>query len=107
AYRNENLLQFNPLSLGLVVLIPALFARAGWASRAARLLAWGVAGISMVGLLLGLTPAFPQENLAMVAFTLPVHLGVAWGVARIVGRTGSAPDGDRPAAPRRPGRKAA
>ncbi|MDQ3388069.1 MAG: DUF4105 domain-containing protein, partial [Gemmatimonadota bacterium] len=49
AYRNENLLQFNPLSLGLVVLIPALFARAGWASRAARLLAWGVAGISVVG----------------------------------------------------------
>ena len=76
---NENLLQLSPLSLALVVLIPmALLARR--AERATRLTALVVLAIAGVGALLALIPG-GQENRAIVALLLPVHLAIAWALA--------------------------
>ncbi len=104
AYRNENLFQLEPLSLALVVLLPALAYGAHWAARPARAVALAVAGIAALGLVAQLLPGFDQVNGEVIALTLPVHLGLAAGVhlrrrrARAaVGRTPGAP-----AAPRFP-----
>jgi hypothetical protein len=76
---NENLLQLSPLSLPLVVLIPmALLARRS--ERAARLTAAVVVAIAALGALLALIPG-GQENRAIVAMLLPVHLAIAWALA--------------------------
>jgi hypothetical protein len=84
AYRNENLFQFSPLSLGLLVLVPALAFGARWAARPARVLALVVAALSVLGFVLQVLPGLDQVNGTMIAFTLPVHLGLAWGVHRLV-----------------------
>ncbi|HEX2191109.1 MAG TPA: DUF4105 domain-containing protein [Longimicrobiaceae bacterium] len=86
AYRNENLLQFDPLALALVVLLPALASGARWAARPARLLALAVAALSLLGLVMQVLPGLDQVNGTMIAFTLPVHLGLAWGVDRLARR---------------------
>ncbi|HEV2149518.1 MAG TPA: DUF4105 domain-containing protein [Longimicrobiaceae bacterium] len=83
AYRNENLFQFDPLSLALVVLVPALALGARWAARPARVLALTVAALSVAGFVLQALPGLDQVNGTMIAFTLPVHLGLAWGVDRL------------------------
>jgi hypothetical protein len=83
AYRNENLFQFNPLALGLVVLLPALGLGARWAARPGRLLALFVAGVAVLGLVLQVLPGLDQVNGSLIAFTLPVHLGVAWAAHRL------------------------
>ena len=76
---NENLLLLTPLSLVLVLLIPAaLLSRRR--ERAARMTAAVIAGLSLVALLLALLPG-GQENLAIVAMLLPVHLAIAWALA--------------------------
>jgi hypothetical protein len=76
---NENLLQLSPLSLALVVLIPlALLARRF--ERATRLTALAVLSIAGLGALLALIPG-GQENRAIVALFLPVHLALAWALA--------------------------
>lgn len=82
AYRNENLLQFDPLALGLVVLVPAVAFGARWAARPARMLALAVAGLSVLGLVVQVLPGLDQVNGTMIAFTLPAHLGLAWAVVR-------------------------
>ena len=82
AYRNENLLQFDPLALGLVVLVPAAALGARWAARPARMLALAVAALSVLGLAMQALPGLDQVNGTMIAFTLPVHLGLAWAMAR-------------------------
>ncbi|HEU0076543.1 MAG TPA: hypothetical protein VFQ76_02775, partial [Longimicrobiaceae bacterium] len=82
AYRNENLLQFDPLALGLVVLVPAAALGARWAARPARVLALAVAALSVLGLAMQVLPGLDQVNGTMIAFTLPVHLGLAWALAR-------------------------
>ena len=82
AYRNENLLQFDPLALGLVLLVPAAAFGARWAARPARTLALAVAALSVLGLVMQVLPGLDQVNGTMIAFTLPVHLGLAWAVAR-------------------------
>ncbi|MET0400075.1 MAG: DUF4105 domain-containing protein [Longimicrobiaceae bacterium] len=92
AYRNENLLQFDPLALGLVVLVPAAAFGARWAARPARMLALAVAALSVLGLVMQALPGLDQVNGTMIAFTLPVHLGLAWAVARNGGGQGT---GDR------------
>ena len=80
---NENLLQLSPVSLGLVVLIPmALLARR--AERAARVTAAVVVAIAGFGALMALIPG-GQENRAIVAMILPVHLAIAWALAVPVG----------------------
>jgi hypothetical protein len=78
AYNNENVLQANLLALALVWLVPGA---ARQSSRSRRVLMVGtiVAGLSLVGLLLKLLPAFYQVNGEIIALALPVHLGVAAG----------------------------
>ena len=77
---NENLLVVSPLSLLLVVLLPMAFVRAR-AARAARVVAFAVVLLGLVGLLLALIPG-GQENRAIVALFLPVHLAIAWSLSK-------------------------
>ena len=77
--RNENLLQFDPLSLGLAALLPLAIMR-GRAVDATRRLALAIGVISVLGLVMKVVPLFDQTNLAVIALTLPAHLTVAWAV---------------------------
>jgi hypothetical protein len=76
---NENLLQLSPLSLALVVLAPLALLR-GRAQRAARIVAVAVVLVATFGALLAVVPG-GQENRAIVALFLPVHLVLAWALA--------------------------
>ena len=76
AYNNENLLQANLLALGLLWLVPTA-ARGFPTGRGALVLAGTVAGLSQLGLVLKLLPAFYQVNGEIIALALPVHLAVA------------------------------
>jgi hypothetical protein len=76
---NENVLQLSPLSLALVVLIPLALLR-GRAAGAARMVATTVLLLSAIGALLAFVPG-GQENRAIVALFLPVHLVMAWAIA--------------------------
>jgi hypothetical protein len=86
---NENLLQASPLSLLLVVLVPLALLR-GRGERATRILAAFVAGVATFGAMMSILPG-GQENRAIVALFLPVHLALAWALWV------------RPVAPARPG----
>jgi hypothetical protein len=77
---NENVLQLSPLSLALVVLVPLALLR-GRGTRAARIVATTILLLSAVGALLSLIPG-GQENRAIVALFLPVHLVLAWAMAQ-------------------------
>ncbi|HKP15934.1 MAG TPA: DUF4105 domain-containing protein, partial [Gemmatimonadaceae bacterium] len=77
---NENLLLASPLSLLLVVLLPMTLLR-GRAASATRTVTLAVVVLSLIGLLLALIPG-GQENRAIVALILPVHLAIAWSVLR-------------------------
>jgi hypothetical protein len=77
---NENLLVASPLSLLLMVLLPLALLRQR-AERAARAVAIAVVALGLVGLALALIPG-GQENRAVVALFLPVHLVIAWSVLR-------------------------
>jgi hypothetical protein len=77
---NENLFLLSPLSLLLVVLLPLTLLR-GRRERATRAVALAVVVLSLVGLVLAVSPG-GQENRAIVALFLPVHLAIAWSVLR-------------------------
>ena len=77
---NENLLLVSPLSLLLVVLLPMTLLR-GRGSGATRAITLAVLVLSLVGLVLAVLPG-GQENRAIVALFLPVHLAIAWSVLR-------------------------
>ena len=77
--RNENLLQFDVLSLALAVVLPLAVARAR-AVRLARTLAIVVAAIAFVGFAMQVLPWFKQVNGEVIALTLPAHLALAWCV---------------------------
>ena len=77
---NENLFVVSPLSLLLVVLVPMALLRRR-AERVARAVAIAVVALGLVGLVLALMPG-GQENRAVVAMFLPVHLAIAWSVLR-------------------------
>jgi hypothetical protein len=79
AYNNENLLQANLLALALLWLVPKA-ARGSPVGGRAVILAGIVAGLSQLGLVLKLLPAFYQVNGEIIALALPIHLGVAAGV---------------------------
>ena len=76
---NENVLLLTPLSLPLVVLIPAALLR-GRKQRAARMVAALVVMMSVVALLLAAVPG-GQASGAVVAVFLPVHFALAWALA--------------------------
>jgi hypothetical protein len=75
---NEHVLLLSPLSLPLVVLLPALVL-SGRMARAARGAALVVAACGLFALLLALLPG-GQRSGAAVALFLPVHLAVAWAL---------------------------
>jgi hypothetical protein len=77
---NENLFLVSPLSLLLAVLLPMALLRRR-AEGAARRVALAVVALGLVGLVLSLLPG-GQENRAIVALFLPVHLAIAWSVVR-------------------------
>jgi len=78
AYRNENVLQVSVVALALLWLV----FRNPRVGRRALIVALIVAGLSVVGLLLKLLPAFHQVNGEIIALALPVQLGVAGGLWR-------------------------
>jgi hypothetical protein len=73
---NENWFQFNPLSLLLIVLLPA----AWYWPRAAKAVAFSVLGLCVLGVLAKLTPWFWQLNWQIIAITLPIHAGIGCGI---------------------------
>jgi hypothetical protein len=75
AYSNENLFQANLLVLGLLWLVPKA-ARGSPRGRWVLVLAGTVTGLSLLGLVLKLLPAFYQVNGEIIALALPIHLGV-------------------------------
>lgn len=75
---NENLLLLSPLSLLLVILIPAALL-AGRALRRARVVAGIVVAMGIAALALSMTPA-GQPNLEIVALALPVHVALAFAL---------------------------
>jgi len=79
---NENLLQLNPLSIALVVLIPVSIYGLRGVARARRLSAI-VAALSLFGLIAQGAPFFRQLNGEMIALGLPVNLAVVWTVYRL------------------------
>jgi uncharacterized protein DUF4105 len=82
SYRNENLLQLDPLSLVLLVLL----LRLAWTdatsdmyssrARSAFTTAAVVAALSVIGLLMKALPVFDQGNADIIAMALPIHLAV-------------------------------
>jgi len=80
AYRNENLLQLNPLLLGLALLAPLALGGKVRAGLWARGLALTLAGLSVLGFLAQALPGLDQVNGPIIALLLPIHLGVAMGL---------------------------
>ena len=83
AHRNENLLQFDPLALPLIVLIPALALGATWAHGPARTLAFAVGALSVTGWIIQVLPGLDQVNGEIIALMLPPNLALAWGVSQL------------------------
>ena len=80
--RNENLLHLDPLSLGLVVLIPlAVHTRHG-GSKVLKLAGF-VAALSLLGFVLQGIPFFNQKNGEIIGLALPINLAVWWTVYRL------------------------
>ena len=86
AHRNENLFQFDPLALALVLLLPAVVYGARWARGPARWIALVVAAVTVLGFLLQLLPGLDQVNGEVIALVLPPNLALAWGVWRAASR---------------------
>ncbi len=81
AWHNENILQTSPLSLAMVVLVFGVLRDKAWARRALPVLAYVLAGMSLLGLVLKLLPWFDQVNGEIIALLLPIWSGVAIGSA--------------------------
>ncbi|HUQ19223.1 MAG TPA: DUF4105 domain-containing protein [Gemmatimonadaceae bacterium] len=85
SYRNENLLQANPISLLLAVLLFLSLRRksdqpmAGVETgRVARI----VGALAVIGFVIQILPGFDQVNGEIIALTLPVHLASAFALSR-------------------------
>ena len=76
-YWNRNFLVFSPLGLGVAFGLLRT-ARKGTTGPWGRRFALGSVGLLILALLLYLIPVTRQDNLAMIAFALPVHLAVCW-----------------------------
>ncbi|HET9636648.1 MAG TPA: DUF4105 domain-containing protein [Gemmatimonadaceae bacterium] len=80
--RNENLMQFDPLSIVMVVLIPLSIHAHKAQSRAVKLGGW-IAAISLFGFIAQGIPFFYQKNGEIIALALPINLAVWWTVYRL------------------------
>jgi hypothetical protein len=80
--RNENVLHMDPLSLGLVVLIPLsiYFLRAS--SKAVKLAGW-IAAICLLAFIAQGLPLFDEKNGEIIGLALPINLAVWWTVYRL------------------------
>lgn len=89
SYQNENLLQANPLSLVLAIMIlasirkraPAAVGEGVVGSRTSSM-GWLIAGVSLAGFALKILPAFHQVNGEIIALMLPAHLGIALALGK-------------------------
>ena len=81
AFRNENLLLFNPLWLVLAVFAP-MTAVKGRLSRTTRGLSSLVVVLGLLALLMHLIGISRQANGAVIALALPPMLALAWAVHR-------------------------
>jgi hypothetical protein len=88
SFSNENVLQANPLSLVLAVMILTQFrmrrqgtGNAPFVRPRILRLAWAIVALSVLGLALKILPAFYQQNLQIIALLLPLHLGIALALA--------------------------
>jgi hypothetical protein len=78
AWRNENLLVFNPLAF--VMVGAAWRTRKGIdGSRLARILVAVQVGAALLGLLVHFLPGMAQQNLPWLLFAIPVWLAIAVG----------------------------
>jgi Domain of unknown function (DUF4105) len=91
AHRNQNILVFAPWALALLVLGPGV--ALGWAraERAARAVATAAFAAGVAGCLLKLGIARHQENERLLAFALPVWLGVRASLGGDLGRWAARP----------------
>ena len=104
--RNENLLQFDVLSLGLAVVLPTALIRARSVGLA-RKLSVVIAAIAVVGFVMQVLPWFKQVNGEIIALTLPAHLALAWSVLALTVAPETAPSRRGAAAQPVPSRSAA
>ena len=74
-YRNENILQANPLSLVLAVLVVMVFL--GRSRRGALKLSLVIAGLALFGFVMQILPGLDQMNRETIALLLPAHLALA------------------------------
>ena len=74
------------LAMAFVVLLPAIVYGRRWAARPARVLALTIAGLSLLGLLLKVTPWLWQVNAPIIALALPANLALAWAMWRLTER---------------------
>jgi Domain of unknown function (DUF4105) len=79
AYHNENLLQTSPLTAAFPVLAIGLMLDRRWARNAFKWLAYVVAAMSVLGLVLKVLPWFNQVNGMIIAFLSPMWIGLAAG----------------------------
>lgn len=77
---NENLLLLSPLSLALLMLLPAALLRSRGV-RPARAVARIVAVLGVLAFFMSIAPG-GQANLAIVALVLPMHLALAWALSQ-------------------------
>ena len=80
AYANRNLWQLNLLSLALLGMLPVAARGDAGAVRMGRALAVAIAGSAVAGLLVKGLPGMGQANGDILAFTLPVQVGLAGSV---------------------------
>jgi Domain of unknown function (DUF4105) len=83
AYQNENVLQFDVLSLLLLWLLTRLVFGSAARARPAVILAAVIAGLSLLGWMLKLLPQFYQMNGDVIALALPAHAGIAAAIYRL------------------------
>ncbi len=79
AWRNENLLQTSPLSLGMLVVAGGVLLDRTWARKALPFAAYAIAGMSLLGALLKVLPWFDQVNGQPILLLLPIWGGLASG----------------------------
>ncbi len=79
---NENLLQFNPLSFILAIMIPFGIG-IGRLTRGLSRLATLIAMLSLLGFIMQGLPAWNQPNGEIIALALPLNLATAWAVYRL------------------------
>jgi hypothetical protein len=98
AWRNENLLLFNPLCLLLLPAWLGAFRRNWQPSQFAQRTALVIAALAGLGFFLKVFPAFAQDNYLWIALLLPVHVALALSLRR-PGRSAPAFPAYRPSMP--------